>query len=171
MGGVGKRITLWLARWYYWFFRQKCGVSEHECEENYRKVIRLCYLYFMDHQLRMVRADIVLICNAVTTLVLSFVDMRCGCWTRGIHTWWLLNTDISKVPRGEAWGEGTQNPSHQRAASGSGSSFFASYFQRRGQGSTDALGRSGILGNNRPTGVAGARLSEGDEGRQMELGN
>merc|ERR1712083_835869 len=116
-----------------------------------------------------VRAYIVLIANLVTSLILMLVD--CNCLGRGIHTWWLLNTDISKVPRGEAWGEGTQNPSHQRAASGSGSSFFASYFQRRGQGSTDALGRSGILGNNRPTGVAGARLSEGDEGRQMELGN
>merc|ERR1712039_132784 len=91
--------------------------------------------------------------GVLVTLFLSLIDMRCGCWTSGIHSWWLLNSDISKVPSGTGWGETTENPFAQRPAGGT---FIGSLFGRGNMESNERAERARAM-------VRQVRRARGDE--------
>merc|ERR1711920_1004164 len=61
---------------------------------------RICFLYFGVHQLHVVKAYIILLCNLVTAALIASIDR-----VSGFHTWFLLNSELGRTNHGEGYME------------------------------------------------------------------
>jgi len=66
----------------------------HEC-------IRVCFVYFLVHQLQFVEAYFILLANLATSIAMALID-RIFC---NAHTWLLLNSELARTKHGEKYME------------------------------------------------------------------
>merc|ERR1740121_366693 len=78
----------------------RCGSSREAQLRRLHQCTRVCFLYFGVHQLHVVRAYVVLLCNLVTAALLASIDRLCR-----IHTWFLLNSELGRTKHGEKYME------------------------------------------------------------------
>merc|ERR1711920_550960 len=76
----------------------RCGSSQEEQMRRLHQCTRVCFLYFGVHQLHVVKAYIVMLCNLLTASLLASIDRL----SRG-HTWFLLNSELSRTKHGERY--------------------------------------------------------------------
>merc|ERR1719277_486342 len=77
------------------FSRTRATRRLHEC-------IRMCFLYFGVHQMHMVKAYFILLCNLAMAALLASIDK-----VKGIHTWFLLNSELARTKHGQRYMEKT----------------------------------------------------------------
>merc|ERR1711920_1029562 len=78
----------------------RCGSSREAQMRRLHQCTRVCFLYFGVHQLHVVKAYIIMLCNLVTAVLLASIDRLSH-----IHTWFLLNTELSRTEHGEGYME------------------------------------------------------------------
>jgi len=97
--GLAKRCVLITSRLLYCFRRRCFPVEEQDLRRRLHESIRLAYVYFFAHQLHCVEAYAVLLLNLLLSLVLALLDGLPG----HLHTWWLLNGQLARLPQGERY--------------------------------------------------------------------
>mmetsp|Transcript_39687 Transcript_39687/g.89028 ORF Transcript_39687/g.89028 Transcript_39687/m.89028 type:complete len:507 (+) Transcript_39687:3142-4662(+) len=104
--GTVKRAVLLAARLVY-CSRVRRGWKEADARSKLQLSIRFCYFFFFDHQLRVVRASVVLLLNTVVAVILMLLDS--DCLGIRLHTLWLLNGQaargltVGKVRNTSSW--------------------------------------------------------------------
>merc|ERR1711920_1136703 len=78
----------------------RCGASQKTQMRRLHECIRVCFLYFGVHQLHVVKAYIIMLCNLVTAVLLASIDRLSH-----IHTWFLLNSELGRTKHGERYVE------------------------------------------------------------------
>lgn len=98
--GLAKDVVLISCRLLHDLFpclsRKQSTGHMHEC-------VRLCFVYFLVHQIQFVQAYVVLLANLLTSIALAVVD-KVFC---NVHTWFMLNSELARTPHGERYMEKT----------------------------------------------------------------
>merc|ERR1719221_1298015 len=76
----------------------RCGFSREAQLRRLHQCTRVCFLYFGVHQLHVVKAYIIMLCNLVTAALLASIDRLCR-----FHTWFLLNSQLGGTKHGEQY--------------------------------------------------------------------
>merc|ERR1712176_823049 len=77
-----------------------CASSQEAQKRRLHECTRVCFLYFGVHQLHVVKAYIIMLCNLVTAVLLASIDRLSH-----IHTWFLLNSELGRTKHGERYME------------------------------------------------------------------
>merc|ERR1711920_533660 len=76
----------------------RCGSSQEAQMRRLHQCTRVCFLYFGVHQLHVVKAYIIMLCNLVTAALLASIDRLCR-----FHSWFLLNSELGRTKHGERY--------------------------------------------------------------------
>jgi hypothetical protein len=75
-------------------------VSEKVKTKRMQEIIRMCFVYFLVHQLQTLEAYVVLFANLVTSSVMAVIDRLSN-----LHTLFLLNSEMARTRHGERYME------------------------------------------------------------------